>query len=274
MRIKERYLGFLASKPLWQEKNSIGLSQFYFDSYAEISSIPENLNIYNPTNEVLGKRIESFFEYYISQSNRYTLIGKNIQVFKEKITIGELDFLVLDTINGKQIHIELVYKFYVYDPEINVEIDKWIGPNRNDSLSLKIEKLKTKQFPLLFKPETKSIVENLKINLDTIEQQVCFMGHLFIPRSLQGHKISILNNQCINGFWIKPKEFTLKAYGSYYFYIPQKKDWIVDPKYCTNWYSYNDMQESIQTAIHQKKSVLLWMKSSTDHFERFFIVWW
>ncbi|WP_109300275.1 DUF1853 family protein [Aquimarina sp. AU474] len=274
MQIKERYLGFLESKSLWEKKTVIGLSQFCFDLFPEVFPVQDTVNISIPANEVLGKRVESFFEYYILQSNRYTLLAKNLQIFRDKITIGELDFLVFDTIKKKQIHIELVYKFYVYDLTIDMESDRWIGPNRNDSLSQKIEKLKVKQLPLLFKPETKPILENLEIELDAIEQQVCFMGHLFIPLSMQGQHIPLLNNHCISGFWITIKDFRSKSYGAFQYCIPQKKNWIVNPKYCTSWLSFNDIQESIEIAKNQKKSLLLWMKSSKDSFERFFIVWW
>jgi hypothetical protein len=52
---------------------------------------------------------------------------------------------------------ELAYKFYLFDPSISSEpINNWIGPNRNDSLQEKLEKLKTKQFPLLYHKLAKS----------------------------------------------------------------------------------------------------------------------
>ncbi len=70
------------------------------------------------------------------------IIGQNIQVIENKITISELDCLILD--NHKPVHIEIVYKFYLYDESLTGnEIDKWIGPNRNDSLKHKITKLNT-----------------------------------------------------------------------------------------------------------------------------------
>ena len=51
---------------------------------------------------------------------------------------------IIEDINAKQvIHMELAYKFYLFDPNISSEsINNWIGPNRNDSLNEKLEKLK------------------------------------------------------------------------------------------------------------------------------------
>ena len=36
----------------------------------------------------------------------------------------------------KYIHIEMQYKFYLYDESFENEIDRYIGPNRNDTLVL------------------------------------------------------------------------------------------------------------------------------------------
>jgi hypothetical protein len=45
---------------------------------------------------------------------------ENIQVIEDKKTIGEIDFLLKK--NTKQvIHMELAYKFYLFDPSISSE---------------------------------------------------------------------------------------------------------------------------------------------------------
>jgi len=55
--------------------------------------------------------------------------------------------------NNKPIHLEIIYKFYLYDPSIGLtQLDHWIGPNRRDSLVKKLTKLKQKQLPLLYHP--------------------------------------------------------------------------------------------------------------------------
>ena len=53
------------------------------------------------------------------------------------------------------IHLEVSYKFYLYDENLGkLESEKWIGPNKRDSLVQKTAKLKSKQLPILFHKET------------------------------------------------------------------------------------------------------------------------
>ncbi|EZH74124.1 hypothetical protein ATO12_14720 [Aquimarina atlantica] len=274
MSIKTEYLGFLNSKPLWTNKTLLGLFPFDIEKVLENDVLPDVTEINIRDNEVLGKRIEFFFEYCITNTDRYEIIAKNIQVYQDKITIGELDFLVQDHSGNKTLHIEVVYKFYLYDPLLEGELQQWIGPNRKDTLLQKIEKLKTKQLPLLYREETLSILENLHIDPKSIHQCVCYMANLFVPLSMKKELFPIVNNQSIIGFWISLKDFTSEQYGSSLFNIPKKKDWVTDPKYGDTWFSFTVIKEQVQLALSQKKSPLLWMKSNEDSYKRFFVVWW
>ncbi|MDY8137333.1 DUF1853 family protein [Aquimarina sp. 2201CG5-10] len=274
MSLIDQYTGFLESQPLWNSNDLFELIQFNTQELFETSTTDKVSEIIISENEVLGKRIERFFEHCINESIHYRIISKNIQVFKDKITIGELDFLLQDVSNKKLIHVELIYKFYVYDPNIKEELERWIGSNRKDSLLQKVQKLKTKQLPLLFKQETKSILENLELDRSVIQQEVCYLGHLFVPLSYINKKIPFLNNKCIVGYWIHLKDFTYDQYKDYLFHIPQKKDWVVNPKSCLNWSSYKTILKQLEMQLLQKKSPLLWSKSNEDSYARFFIVWW
>lgn len=274
MSLKHQYLGFLNSTSLWNTDTSIEFSIFNFEALIKNIIHPETVEVNSRENEVLGKRIEHFFEYSITTSKRYDLLANNIQVFDDKITIGELDFIVKDLQKDKVLHIELVCKFYIYDTTLGDGLEAWIGPNRKDSLLQKVKKLTLKQFPLLYKKETKPILENLHLDSSKIDQQVCFLSYLFVPITSKNHIIPIINNECIVGFWEKSDNFTAKRYGDYEFYIPQKKDWISNPKYSTKWFSFEEILPQIHSSLSQKKSPLLWMKKNGDSFVRFFIVWW
>ncbi len=111
--LKQQYEGFLGSNSISNSDSFLGVSLFDCRELFKSSSLPDILNLALNDNEVLGKRIEYFFEFCIDTSQNYKVIAKNIQVFKQKITIGELDFLIEDLLNGGLMHIELVYKFYV-----------------------------------------------------------------------------------------------------------------------------------------------------------------
>ncbi len=274
MPIKNEYLGFLNSKPLWIDKALLGISQFDIEELQENDILPDSSEINIRDNEVLGKRIECFFEYCIINSDRYEVMAKNIQVYQGKITIGELDFLIKDHGDNKTLHIEVVYKFYLYDSLIEGELQQWIGPNRKDTLLQKIEKLKTKQLPLLYRDETLPILEDLHIKPNNVYQSVCYMANLFVPLSRKNTIFPIVNNRCIIGFCLPSEAFTSEQYGTYHFNIPRKKDWVTDPKYCDTWFSFDHITEHVHISLSQKKSPLLWMKSNEDSYERFFVVWW
>ncbi|TPN85129.1 DUF1853 family protein [Aquimarina algicola] len=270
--LSQQLQGFLQSHLLWDDFN-FGLQQFDFKSINNISYDTIH-SIHVGDNEVLGKRVEHFFEYCIENSDIYTLLAKNLQVFKEKITIGELDFIIKDLNKDTIIHVELIFKFYVYDHTISNELERWIGPNRKDSLLQKIEKLKTKQLPLLYKEETFPILEHLNIDPKYIDQKVCYMANLFVHLSLQNSSIPIVNTNCIIGFWIHKHEFHREAYSSFVFCIPEKKYWLVNPNQCTTWFSFEDIEEKIQSFLSKKRSPMVWIKRNEDQYERFFIVWW
>ena len=273
MLTKDQYIGFLDSNPIWKNTSIFQFSQFTI--YNKSIDLPDDLDIYIPDNEVLGKRVERFFDYYIKQHKNYKVLLQNLQIFRDKTTIGELDFLVDDLLQKKVLHIELVYKFYIYDPNTSdIELERWIGPNRNDSLLQKISKLKKKQLPLLYKPETISILNTIDIEVANIEQHVCFLGNLFIPISYQNKSIPHLNINCIVGFWIHLEDFIKEKYGDSLYFIPQKKDWLVHPKQNTTWYAFDTIIIPIKTQLDKKKSPLLWIKNSEDSFSKCFVVWW
>ena len=82
----------------------------------------------------------------------------------------------------------------------------WIGPNRKDSLIYKLDKLKDKQFPLLYKPETQSYLESLGLKISEIQQRLVFKAQLFLPLKFFEIDISPLNPNCVNGFYLSYSE--------------------------------------------------------------------
>ena len=217
--------------------------------------------------------MERFFEYQIRQSEHYHLKICNLQVIKNKQTLGELDFIVKDKNTGQLTHIELVYKFYVYDPSFKEELARWIGPNRKDSLLEKVNKLKTKQLPLLYKNATQQILNVQHIATKSIAQRVCYKASLFVPRNLQNKKFISINNDCIVGFWIHFEEFTEEQFNHAQFFSPGKQFWPVDPSKNKLWFSYSEIFSQIESFIQQQRAPLVWMKTE-NHYEKFFIVWW
>ena len=224
----------------------------------------------------LGKRVEHFFDAIIEQSSNYERVLKNKQIIDNKVTFGEIDFILFNKKTNTYEHVEMQYKFYVYDDNIKEEIHRFIGPNRSDTMYLKLEKLKNKQLPLLFNEVTKAYLKD--VDLDNIEQKISFKGNIFLPRHLKGQSVPLVNNDCICGYYLSYHEFIEDtSFNDFELFVPHRFDWLSDPSLNQTWKSYDEVQEEIAFFANMKASPLIWSKTTENGkiiVERFFITWW
>lgn len=226
-----------------------------------------------PENLRLGKQVEKIVSALINSSSNYKIVKENIQIIDGKITIGELDFIAKHVESEIVFHLELVYKFYLYDPNNSeIELEKWIGPNRKDSFIEKYNKLKTKQFPLLYKKQTKSYLTEL--NIDELEQKLCFLASLFVPHYLYGKHFLLVNQKAIVGYWLSLNDFINVENERYKFYLPNKHEWGMIPKSNENWQSFSNIIDHIKECHTRYFSPLCWVKREDNIYEQCFIVWW
>ena len=219
----------------------------------------------------LGKLVEYFVFNELIGIKSVNVLKTNIQIIKNKITIGEIDALIKHI--NKVIHLEIIYKFYLYDNLINTsEINKWIGPNRNDSLSKKLNKLKTKQFPLLFNKETILFLSTLGLDANLIHQRIYFKAQLFVPKQMNNYKFDYINNLCIKGYYLSLNEVQ-ELPSSTLFYIPKKLDWIIDPHSLVKWMTHKQFLETISSYLTMNISPLCWIKKG-NQLSKIFIVYW
>lgn len=217
----------------------------------------------------LGKLVEQFVLFELEQNESIELLKSNVQVFRDQVTIGELDCLIRE--KKDNIHLEIVYKFYLYDPSISGELNRWIGPNRNDSLVQKLDKLKGNQIPLLYQPETTVVLDELNMKAADFIQRLYFKAQLFVPLNSKS-KFPKVNNECINGFYVRPEE--LSQFIDNMYYVPSKLDWLVETHEEVDWVSKPDFENIISEFLTAKKSPLCWMKSPEGVIQKFFVVWW
>lgn len=260
--IQQQYQGFLNTEVLW-ENTFYGLEQLELPVIS--TAIFKGKLTKNPR---LGKRVESFVSCYLQQFESIKIIHENIQIQKEKITIGELDCILTQGITP--IHLEVVFKYYLYDISVGTtEIEHWIGPNRNDSLDKKIEKLSSKQLPLLLKEETQKYVE---IDVATIQQKVFFKAQLFVPYSNQNIQFEQLNSDCVSGFYLY--QYELSQFSDCKFHIPTKINWLLDPHKNVDWLSFETFKEQTDPLLKTKKSPLCWIQQPNGELSKFFLVFW
>ncbi|WP_051205250.1 DUF1853 family protein [Salinimicrobium xinjiangense] len=269
---KEQFMGFLGTSEIFAE-NDI----FEYPLYHTASLVPgeKSYEISAPTASVLGKRMEYFFSAYISNFTSEKILTQNRQIIQNKETLGEIDFLLKDPVSEEISHVELIYKFYLYDLDTGTsELDHLIGPNKRDSLNQKLERLKIKQFPLLFHPATRELLSTLGIEPQDVVQKMCFKASVFVPKQFQQISFSKINPESIAGFWIKASEFTFKDFGQNHFFTPKKKFWPVPPKVNQTWFSFDQIVKQIEPLLHKHFAPMLWMKTPEGEHLRCFIVWW
>ena len=260
-----QYLGFLNTPALWLDATDFGITQI------ELNHTVLSFNTALEPKIRLGKLVERFVSFQLTHDKSCTILTENIQIQDGKLTLGELDCLLKQ--NNQPVHLEIVYKFYLYDNTIGTsEIDHWIGPNRKDSLNQKISKLKAKQLPLLYHNLTIPVLEKLDLQVEEIQQRVCFKAQLFVPWKNQNKTFKSINNSCIKGFYIKQNE--IEQFADCQFHLPKKLDWLMDVLTEASWISFKEFMTQLHPIIALKRSPLCWIKKPNSETQKCFIVWW
>lgn len=220
----------------------------------------------------LGHVAEKLFFNLLKQEKENKAICTNLQVIKDKITLGELDALIYDDTTLE--HIEFCYKFYLHDINPNQsKFMNWIGPNRRDALHLKVDKLKNKQLPLLYSDEAKAELNKLIPNFEQLEiqQYVSFKAQLFVHLNDWNNAIEY-EVGTPDGFYIYFDELN-RLKGS--FYIPSKKhEWLLSPDSNVNWVSKEKFIMAINKYYEKDSNPLCWYKTEKDELNKIFVVNW
>lgn len=263
--IQKRYDGFLNTPSLWKGNRILELVQL------DIPSESKQFNATIDDHKRLGKYIEHFVFFQLNTTKATKCIAENIQIKRHKITIGELDCLFEK--DNKPFHLEIVYKFYLYDETLGKnEIERFIGPNRKDTLVEKLNKLKNKQLPLLYSKEGLTYLDSIGIHYSNIKQLVCFKAQLFIPFSSKKINFETINEDCIVGFFVTKKE--LMNFKTSKFYVPSKKDWLLQPYEKVSWVSYSQILSITNEDLKKNFAPLLWIKSPKGTIDKCFLIWW
>nr|WP_052958625.1 DUF1853 family protein [Maribacter thermophilus] len=228
--------------------------------------IPENLR--------LGHQLENVCKQLLDHSSQYEVLVYNLPIREGKQTLGEVDFILRDVANEQLIHIELTYKFYIIDTDVSEPLHQLIGPNIRDAFFLKMEKIKNKQFTLLHTEAGTKALAGLELDVSYLIHQTCFKAQLFKPYKTDILQVHPLNEQCIVGYWLRLQDFNTNAFTSYQFYIPRKREWILNPDTNSEWTSHKEIIVKIEEQLLKQNSPLVWMKKNNTAFEKFFVVWW
>lgn len=125
----------------------------------------------------LGHLYEDALLTLLESSPRFKVIANNFQIITEqRRTLGELDFLLLDSKTNSHIHLELAVKFYLI--VINGDEVRYPGPDARDNYQRKVARLRDHQLTLTTHPEVQGIISPL-INGATVTPQHLVHGIFF-----------------------------------------------------------------------------------------------
>lgn len=132
--------------------------------------------------------------------------------------------------------------------------------------------MQTKQFPLLYRPETEKLLLEKEINSIHIIQKSCIKAFLFLPRGYINDTFSDNYKNCLAGYWISFKNFLTEEQNAEYL-LPGKKQWLESPEIFEDWISFSEVKTKLVELIALKKSPLVYKKTSKGII-KFFVVWW
>ncbi|WP_026752824.1 DUF1853 family protein [Sediminibacter sp. Hel_I_10] len=264
LNLQALYQGFCATPLLWKQDDIRGLHQLEITDF----SLHFLRKLERPLR--LGQLAERFVFNQMDTAEDFESIAENIQIQDGKQTVGELDALIKH--HRSPIHLEIVYKFYLYDASLGSNtIVRWIGPNRKDSFSEKLDKLSQKQLPLLHTDTCQPVLRQLGLEAQQLEQRVLFKAQLFAP---YGEQVDFekLNPKALKGFYLHRNQ--LQHFKASKFYIPKKLDWFLDPIADVIWSSWQTFISTVDLLLENHRAPMIWIKDETGTLHKVFLVWW
>jgi len=163
----------------------------------------------------LGRYAECLLSYYLQRAPMHRLIAEHIPIRRslpavpgdaqDHTTLGELDYLLQDS-HRRFLHWELAIKFFLAEPDKSaLETSGFIGPDRKNSLHLKLEKMFKRQ---LRQPIPARYLENhsCQSRPEIWHRQVYSRGYLFYRLGAPQQACSALNPKHARGVWLPMNE--------------------------------------------------------------------
>lgn len=153
----------------------------------------------------LGRYFELLWTFWFEHSDRFNIIGRNIQIEHQGRTCGELDMVVEERATGRTIHIELAVKFYLGVGDTR-KLANWYGINKRDRLDIKLDALRNRQSVLSRQPHVQQALADRGIHIDSCA--VILKGRLFYPGKNSDHAAAPLesNPDHLKSYWLSRHE--------------------------------------------------------------------
>ncbi len=202
----------------------------------------------------LGYYFEDLVKIYLKFFIQPSEIQTNIQVFKDKTTVGEYDFLIR-LASGEKVHLETAVKFYLCTDTHVHSLSNFVGPNRSDKLSRKWQRLNKHQLQLSHTCAGSRQAEKLDLLPD--RHSLLLKGYLFYPYTewQNAGNWQPISPTHAKGWWL-PLEAArqLPADNNYRYGILMKPQWLAPARMC---FQDSLSQTELLTTIDDLASPLL-----------------
>jgi hypothetical protein len=161
-----------------------------------ITSPPKRLGIY----------YENLVESLIKNKPEPIDYKRNIQVKRDKTTLGEFDFIGSN--EASSFHLECAIKFYLRVGPGD-QLSDYIGPGKKDRLDIKWKRLLDHQLPLSTTMEGISACR--EHDVISPKQVLLLQGYLFHPfkEGVPENMAQEINPNHLNGWWLKQSDVVL-----------------------------------------------------------------
>ncbi|MFN3917801.1 MAG: DUF1853 family protein [Flavobacteriales bacterium] len=172
----------------------------------------------------LGKYFEMLIEFWLRSSPHFELLLQNEQVYDNKTTIGEFDFVFYNKLFEKTEHWEVAVKFYLSNG-ISDEWNNYIGPNANDNLALKMMRSIDKQLLLSSHPAAQKLLREKEIHIDSTS--LFMKGYLVYPWGSTAKSIAKFAHAQHEQFdWLRINELGKPFFKNQFWVILPKLYWL------------------------------------------------
>jgi hypothetical protein len=163
----------------------------------------------------LGRYAESLLSFYLQRAPLHRLIAEHVPIRRsvapdlgeaqDHTTLGELDYLLQDS-NARFLHWELAIKFFLAEPDKpTLQASDFIGPDRKNSLHLKLEKMFQRQLRQSI-PERFLAADLTQYSAQLWHRQAYSRGYLFYRLGGPAQQCAALNTAHARGFWLPMTE--------------------------------------------------------------------
>jgi len=198
--------------------------RLHSDWLLDLDKNPEALLSFMPDKMLLGKRFERLVIFWFDQSPYFELVISNHSIVENGRTLGEIDLVVREIASNEVFHIEVACKFYLSSLNSS-KWDSWIGPNGNDNLGLKMDKLK-KQLNMFNTSQGTDIM--LDLSIPKPDPSLMIKGYFFhhFSHLFQHKSPTLCNTNYCSGWFSKLSEAHIFPGESGLWIELQKDSWL------------------------------------------------